>query len=114
MHIASELADDYVRERGGNNRTAMMVALAVEEMAQNIVDHGTPKSGELMINIRIVKTKSREFSISIRDNCDYFDPVARLEDMDEDKGLGIKMIAGVAKSFEYLNTVDTNHLMIKI
>ena len=83
-------------------------------MAQNIVDHGTPKSGELMINIRIVKTKSGEFSISIRDNCDYFDPVARLEDMDEDKGLGIKMIAGVAKSFEYVNTVDTNHLMIKI
>ena len=114
VHIASELADDYVRERGGNKRTAMMVALAVEEMAQNIVDHGTPKSGELMINIRIVKTKSGEFSISIRDNCDYFDPVARLEDMDEDKGLGIKMIAGVAKSFEYVNTVDTNHLMIKI
>ena len=114
VHLASELADDYVRDRGGDKRTAMMVSLAVEEMAQNIVDHGTPKSGELMINIRIVKTKSREFSISIRDNCDYFDPVARLEDMDEDKGLGIKMIAGVAKSFEYLNTVDTNHLMIKI
>ena len=114
VHIASELADDYVRDRGGDKRTAMMVSLAVEEMAQNIVDHGTPRSGELMINIRIVKTKSREFSISIRDNCDYFDPVARLEDMDEDKGLGIKMIAGVAKSFEYVNTVDTNHLMIKI
>lgn len=114
VHIASELADDYVRDRSGNNRTAMMVSLAVEEMAQNIVDHGTPKSGELMINVRIVKTKSSEFSISIRDNCDYFDPVARLEDNNKEKGLGIKMITGVAKSFEYVNTVDTNHLMIKI
>lgn len=114
VHIASELAEDYVRDRGGDKRTAMMISLAVEEMAQNIVDHGTPKSGQLMINIRIVKTQNNEFSISIRDNCNYFDPVARLEDMSEDSGLGIKMISGVAKSFEYMNTVDTNHLMIKI
>lgn len=113
--LASRMAGEFVIENDGEKRVANLVSLAVEEMAMNVVRYGRAKKGELTVNVRLIKCLDGSFSLSIRDNSEYFDPVARLDkDGPAEEGLGIRMIAGISRSFEYIRAVNTNHLLIKI
>lgn len=115
--IASDLALDFVLDRSGEDRTSTIIALAVEEISNNVFEHGTAKSGDMLINMRLVRSRDGVFTLSIKDNCNFFDPVAKMRQLDSSdrtRGIGIRLISGLARSFEYIRTLDANHLIIKV
>ncbi|MBR3396909.1 MAG: ATP-binding protein [Lachnospiraceae bacterium] len=114
----SEKAQQFCEEKGASTRNAMIIALAVEEMAGNIVDHGFNKDNKKhTIDIRLVAAKNGDFVLRIRDDCKRFDPSEYLElhhPDDPTAHIGIRMIYKMAKEIKYINTLKTNNLILTV
>ena len=114
----SEKAQQFCLEKGADHRKATIIALAVEEMAGNIVGHGFNKDNKKhSIDIRLISLKSGDFVLRIRDDCRHFDPQEYLElhhPEDPTSHIGIRMIYNMAKSVKYINTLKTNNLILTV
>lgn len=114
---SSERIQKYVTDKKYSGRIAYFSALAMEEMAGNIVRHGfnadNKKHG---LDVRVIPTKNG-IMLRIKDDCKPFDPVeiSRIfnsEDMS--KNIGIRMISKIADEFTYQNMFGLNVLTIVI
>ena len=112
---ASRRADTFCREHGESPRNSMMIALCIEEMANNIVEHGFTKGGkDHSIDIRLLFKDGRKV-IRIRDNCVNFDPIHYLElhsDEDPTVHIGIRMVMKMVKEANYVNSLGLNNLTL--
>ncbi len=108
-------AQAFCRAHGENARGSMLISLCVEEMVNNIVEHGFPKDrGEHSIDLRIL-FKDGTRVIRIRDNCIHFDPVQYLElhrSDDPTAHIGIRMVMKTVKSANYVNSLGLNNLTL--
>ena len=114
----SEAAARFCSSRGLEERLSRMIALCVEEMANNTIQHSFHKDDdEHYIDIRIL-IKEDGPVIRIRDNCVHFDPVKYFEIHKEDEGredhIGIRMVMGMVKKVNYVNTLGLNNLTLTI
>lgn len=112
----SKQAADFCREKGLARRTGSLMALAVEEMSNNIIEYGFADGREHSIDIRIVVSE-RETLLRIRDNCIGFDPVKYLElhqDDDPVAHIGIKMVMKLVKDANYVNSLGLNNLRLTL
>ncbi len=106
----------FCRENGGNQKQALAMSIAVEEMCMNILRYGFKEGGDYSIDVKIMKTESG-WKMRIRDNCDAFDPVHYLENYnftDEAAHIGINMVNSLAKNINYTYTLKINNLLIEI
>ena len=111
----SETVIDFCINKGISPKKSMLAGLAIEEMAGNIVQHGFVPGKKHLIEVRVVKKEN--LIIRIKDNCREFDPKKRIDQFypeDICKNIGIRMIAGIAKSMEYQNNIGINTLLITI
>ncbi|MBR7070955.1 MAG: hypothetical protein IKI29_02170, partial [Clostridia bacterium] len=77
---ASEKAMDFCLHHGESKRDSRLIALCIEEMANNIVEHGFTKDQKKDHSIEVrLMFKDDKRLIRIRDNCVNFDPVAYME-----------------------------------
>lgn len=115
--IMSRLASMFAEENGVQGNSVYLLQLAIEEMAGNIIQHGFEEGKENFIDIRIL-VKENEIILRIRDNCKPFNPREQYEILkdakDPMKNMGIRMIVKTAKDLVYLNTMNTNNLIIHI
>ncbi len=117
MMFASNKITDFCESSGIAVKKTMQVSLAIEEMLTVIITYCMDHQKEQFIDIRIMKT-GEDVLIRIRNAGKIFDPVRFYEENREneemaDRVLGIKMIAGTAKSIEFRETFGMNHLMIQ-
>ena len=96
----------------------MKAALAVEEMAGNIVQHGFRDGKPHMINIRML-AKNDELILRIRDDCRRFDPTDKYKtelqfDENPENGVAIKMMIKLAKEMKYTGLFGVNNLIIRV
>lgn len=113
---ASKRASDFCVEKGLPGRTSYLVALSIEEMANNIIHYGFADGREHSIDIRIVISESGTL-LRIRDNCMGFDPVKYLElheDDDPAAHIGIKMVMKLVKEANYVNSLGLNNLRLTL
>ena len=112
---ASQRADTFCREHGETPSNSMMIALCIEEMANNIVEHGFIKGGkDHSIDIRLLFKDGKKV-IRIRDNCVHFDPIHYLElhnDEDPTVHIGIRMVMKMVKEANYVNSLGLNNLTL--
>ena len=93
----------------------MLVGLCVEEIAMNIIEHGFTKDRRPhSIDVRMVVRDDKRI-IRIRDNCVNFDPTKYLElhksnEEDPTAHIGLRMVMGMVKEAEYINTLGLNNL----
>ncbi|KZX16852.1 multidrug export protein MepA [Methanobrevibacter cuticularis] len=88
------------------------IALCVEEMAGNIVEHGFESSKQHYIDIRILLTEGGVI-FRIRDDGKPFNPIEYGNDMSISKNkLGISIVRKIAKDISYRNTIGLNNLTI--
>ena len=73
-----EKAWDFCTEKGCDNRRRYVIALCVEELARNIVQHGFKENKKNCIDLRIIK-KDENYIVRIRDNCVLFNPKKELQ-----------------------------------
>ena len=89
----------------------------MEEMAGNIVRHGfSGDSKKHSVDIRVV-LKDDDIILRIRDNCIAFNPSEYhkiMQENDDFKNIGIKLVYGIAKKVDYQNLLGMNVLTIRI
>lgn len=111
----SESIVNFCKERGVTSRTSYFAGICVEEMAKNIIQHGSQPGKNTYVDVRVVAQK--ELTIRIRDNCPEFDPRKRIELFHPDspeKNIGIRLTAGIARQIDYYNNAGINTLLMKI
>ena len=100
----SEYVHHFCARHGMDGKTAAISALAVEEMAGNIVQHGFHKDEKKhAVDIRVLYAGDH-MVIRLRDDCRPFDPRDRIELVHPDdpvKNVGIRMIAGLCQEMTY-------------
>ena len=114
----SQRAWKFCAEKGESERITYLTSLAVEEMANNVIEHGFTKDNKKhMLNARIVH-KEDELIIRMRDNCVSFDPRKKYEQIfendDPGSNCGIKMIMAEASDVRYTTMFNLNNLLIRI
>ena len=116
MHVSRRITD-FCRERNLNPRRSNFAGLTMEEMAGNIVQHGFTKDNKKHeINVRVVH-KDDDIILRMRDDCVSFDPLERIKivnESDQYRNIGIKLVNGIAKDVQYQNLLGTNVLTIRI
>jgi Na+-driven multidrug efflux pump/anti-sigma regulatory factor (Ser/Thr protein kinase) len=107
----------FCQEREIDRRTAMLIGLSVEEMTVNIIEHGfTKDTQEHNVDVRVVLDDDVRV-IRIRDNCIGFDPTKYLElhqSDDPTAHIGLRMVMGMVKEANYVNSLGLNNLSLII
>lgn len=120
VSLASEQIMMFCKGHKINNKMAYFASLAFEELASNIVMYGFPASKDSvpMIDIRVV-INGNDLILRLRDNCPEYDvtrQIAALNEADSDPShnIGTRIVSRIATDITYLNTVDTNTLIIHL
>jgi two-component sensor histidine kinase len=88
------------------------IALCIEEMASNTVQHGFSKDAENHLSVRILH-KPDAWVLRFRDDCRAFDPVSYVPRGEED-ALGIRLVTAMADDIRYTYSLNLNNLTIKL
>ena len=111
----SRLAEQFCLDHGTDLGKARWIALFVEEMAGNILQHGRPrKSGFAGADCRLFVQEGR-ICLSLRDSCEAFDPVRYFEAHRDDaagENAGLRMVMSRAAEVQYYNTFNSNNLFL--
>lgn len=112
-------ATRFCEEKGENAKKTMYTSLCIEEMANNIIEHGFKDGQGNRIDIRLVRKENDDLILRIRDNCEGFDPVNYYEmakpDMDDPtRHIGIRMVFRMVKDVKYVNSLGLNNLTVRI
>ena len=112
---ASKECEMFCKAHGQSTRLSSLIALSIEEMTNNIIEHGFDKDRhENSIDIRL-QIRDGEPILRIRDNCRHFDPVKYTElhsDEDPVSHIGIRMVMKLVKSANYVNSMGLNNLTL--
>jgi len=112
----SEDVRNFCIERGAEKHKANMLALFIEEMAGNTVEHGYDKGRKASVDLRFVYHDGTGV-IRLRDDGRPFDPVRWLDKNSGDdpaSGLGIRVVTGLAKNVDYMASMEMNNLLIEL
>lgn len=114
----SEQVVPFCIERGIDKKEANHLALCIEEMAGNVIEHGFADGKSHHLDIRVL-VKDGAVVLRLRDDCVKFDLKEKAESWHFDpehpeKNIGIRMVMRVAKNIAYTNAMNTNNLIITI
>ncbi len=110
----SEQACDFCLSHGLSRKLSTVIALCIEEMANNIAHYGFKDNKQHSIDIRVM-IKNGSPVLRIRDNCENFDPVKYMqlhEDDDPAAHIGIRMVMKLVRDANYVNSLGLNNLML--
>ena len=113
---ASEKAQAFCLSRGEDARSSKLISLCVEEMANNVVEHGFTKDQKKdhLIEVRLMFKDGRRL-IRFRDNCVNFDPVKYMDlhkTDDPTKHIGIRLVMKMVKDANYVSSLGLNNLTL--
>ena len=112
MEYVSGLTDrisGVCAKHGISQDKADRVALCIEEMAGNVVDHAFSDEKQHYIDIRIVKDGD-DVIFRMRDDGVRFNPITA----DPGEHLGIKVVRAAAKKIDYSYSVKLNNLTVTV
>ena len=113
----SRTLEHFCLSRGTDRRRSCFAALAMEEMAGNIVRHGFSGSNSRQEAVIRVTRKGNDLILRIRDNGRYLNPVERLQMMDpEDRvsNVGLRLARRCASEMQYQSILGLNVLTLRI
>ena len=122
IHDAEEVAStsekiiEFCARNGVDHKRSFYAGLCMEEMADNIVEHGFDDGKKHFADVRVVY-KNDELTLRIKDDCRAFDPKEKLALVDPDdvtKNIGLRMVQKLAKDMSYTNMLGLNVLTMTI
>lgn len=110
---AAEKAQRFCLEHGQDERIANHIALCIEEMAGNTIQHGFARDQKHHdLSVRLLY-KDSGLTLRFRDDCGAFDPVHYIP-KDEEDALGIRLILAFAQDARYTYAMNLNNVCIRI
>lgn len=114
----SERVYSFCAEHGIDRRVTNHLALCIEEMAGNVIEHGFNDGKPHHLDVRVL-IKDGAVILRLRDDCRRFDLREKvkkwtLDPQHPEKNIGIRMVMAMAKDIAYTNTMNTNNLIITI
>lgn len=119
----SEKTEKFCLEHGADKESASILAMSVKEMAGNIIKHGFSDGKEHQMDYRVIY-KNGEYILRLRDDCKRFNPVEWInivqgsEHNGEKKNIygdtGIMKVKKFVKDIRYVNSMNTNTLIVKV
>ena len=106
-------AEQFCLDHGQSMKVSNHIALCVEEMAGNTIQHGfTGDNKHHDLSVRLLK-KDEDLVLRFRDDCGSFDPVHYIPKGNED-ALGIRLILAFAREANYTYALNLNNVCIRI
>ena len=110
---AAEKAQRFCLEHGQDERISNHIALCIEEMAGNTIQHGFAMDRKHHdLSVRLLY-KDSGLTLRFRDDCGAFDPVHYIP-KDEEDALGIRLILAFAQEARYTYAMNLNNVCIRI
>lgn len=107
--------EDFCLARGIDRKIAMRMALFMEEMGINVVEHGNPDKRKASgAEYRLFISNNR-ICLTLRDYNQAFDPTAWYsahQDENPGEGIGIRMVMSLAEDMRYFNAFNSNNLIL--
>ena len=110
---ASEAVFGFCRMYAKDSRICHRLAVCVEEMGANVVQHGfTKDQKEHQLSVRLMH-KNGQWTLRFRDDCTAFDPIHYIPTSPEKaEKMGIRLVMGLADEVRYTYSMSLNNLMI--
>lgn len=113
----SQQVQRFCLSKGIDTRRAFFAALAVEELAGNVVEHGFKKDNkDHSADIRVV-CKGQDIILRIKDDCQPFNPQEyrnMINPQDSAKNIGIRIVFAMDSEVKYQNILGLNAITIKM
>ncbi len=107
---AAREAEAFCLRHGQDARVSSHIALCIEEMAGNVIRYGFQDGKKHHLSVLILSKPDR-WVLRFRDDCRAFDPV-RYMPADEENGLGIRLVRGLARDVYYTYSMNLNNLAL--
>ena len=107
---ASRKAEAFCNRIGDNSLVSGRVALCIEEIAGNTVQHGFKEGKQNLLSIRLLK-KGNQWILRFRDDCGAFDPLHYVPTEGKD-ALGLKLVMGMVTDASYTYSMNINNLVL--
>ena len=110
---AATRVERFCLEHGQDARVSNHIALCVEEMAGNTIQHGfAGDSRENHLSVRI-QQKDGQWVLRFRDDCHAFDPVHYVPEEGQ-QAVGIRLVMAMAEEAHYTYSMNLNNLALKL
>ena len=108
----------FCTANGIRRKEASRVALCVEEMAGNVVEHGFSDGKPHHLDVRVI-VKDGQTILRMRDDCAFFDLREQAKKWSFDpehpeRNIGIRMVMAASQDIVYTRTMKTNNLIVTI
>lgn len=108
----------FCSAHGIGKREANRVALCIEEMAGNVVEHGFSDGKPHHLDVRVI-VKDGRIVLRLRDDCALFDlrEQAKKWSFDQEhpeRNIGIRMVMAASQDIVYTRTMKTNNLIVTV
>lgn len=114
--MCSMKVDEFCKKENIDQKKTNYSALALEEMAGNIVEKGFNDKKKHTCVIEVANSQT-ELILRIMDDGVEFNPLQRLEiidNLDVTKNIGIRLVRGIADTMNYIRVIGLNVLTVKI
>ena len=109
----AKAAESFCLRHGQSARISNHIALCIEEMAGNTIQHGFARDNKPHdLSVRLLH-KTDYWVLRFRDDCGAFDPVHYVPDSGHD-ALGIRLVLAFAEKANYTYALNMNNLSIRI
>ncbi len=106
-------AEQFCRAHGQGAKVSNHIALCIEEMAANTIQHGFAMDRKHHdLSVRLLQ-KEADTVLRFRDDCGAFDPVSYIPKEGED-ALGIRLVLAFAREAHYTYALNLNNVCIRI
>lgn len=116
VNAASQAVARFCESKNADKKQCCLLSLFVEELGNNTAEYGFSQGKNHSLDIRVVHMEDG-WILRMRDNCKAFDPTEWIklhESSDPAANIGIRMVCGMAKSVNYLSTMNLNILTVRI
>ena len=110
---AAQRAEQFCLERGQDPKTSSHIALCIEEMAGNTIQHGFSGDGKQNHLSMLIMHKGNGWILRFRDDCGAFDPLHYVPTEGKD-ALGIRLVMAMVKDARYTYSMNMNNLVLRI
>ena len=110
---AAQRAEQFCLERGQDPKTSSHIALCIEEMAGNTIQHGFSGDGKQNHLSMLIMHKGDGWILRFRDDCGAFDPLHYVPTEGKD-ALGIRLVMAMVKDARYTYSMNMNNLVLRI